>query len=225
MFRKQFHGMFGRTILLSRMLKSFFAAALVSVLAFSTACGSSGSSSISQAQAQAVSHEVVTAVEAAISATASAQDRNAHATLGELLARPRPETSSGCTTTENGTDCTISYSGTCPGGGTIAVAGNFDVTLNSSGDGSDSFTLTVTPASCSVSNLTINGDPAISVATKLTFQAGQPVFPITATETGGISYGPNPSGTCSMNVMISVNSASTCTVSGTVCGQTVSGNC
>jgi hypothetical protein len=51
------------------------------------------------------------------------------------------------------------------------------------------------------------------------------VFPLTLSEAGGISYGPHPSGSCQLNVTYTINSLSSCTASGTVCGQSVSGNC
>jgi hypothetical protein len=48
---------------------------------------------------------------------------------------------------------------------------------------------------------------------------------VSLTEEGGISYGPNPSGSCSLNTTYTINSVSSCTITGTVCGQSVSGTC
>ena len=191
--------------------------------------GSSSSHTMSAAQAQAVSQEFSTALQAAFSSAIPADSsvrRGAHPSLSTIFDDAHPEQTTGCTVTGSGQTCNlpVTYSGSCPGGGTIGVSGDFDFTLNSSGDGSDSTTLTITPTNCSVSNLTINGDPSVTVATQINFTDDNPDFPITATETGGISFGPNPSGSCTLNVQYTI-SAQSCTVSGTVCGQTVSGSC
>src|SRR5208283_2020601 len=208
------------------------AAAITLLLAWCGGCGSSSSSKISQAQAQAISHEFVTAVESALSSAApgdASLERSAQQNLSAVVGDIHPDQSSGCVTSASGTSCNIpvAYSGACPGGGTIGVSGAFDFTLNNSGDGSDSTTLTITPTNCSVSNLTINGDPNVTVATEINFTGNQVQFPIAATEAGEISYGPNPSGSCTIKVSLTLNSTSQtgCTVTGTVCGQSVSGSC
>jgi hypothetical protein len=207
---------------------------LAALLLLSTSCGGGKSSSstetISSAQAQAVSQQVVTTLQGALSSTLSSLSAtpSAHPSLAKTISEAHPDmSSSDCTSSSSGESCDIpvSYSGTCPGGGSIEVSGNFDFSLNSSGDGSNNFTLTITPANCSVSNLTINGNPDITLATKLTFQNDAPEFPITLTEGGGITYGPNPSGSCSTNVTITVSSSLSCSVSGSVCGQSVAGSC
>jgi hypothetical protein len=193
-------------------------------------CGSSSSShTMSQAQAQAVSHEVVTAVEDALSsALGSPATSVAHPSLATVVSDIHPDQSSGCTITATGETCNvpISYSGPCPDGGTISVSGDFNFTLDSSGSGKNTESLTITPTNCAVeSNLTINGDPDITIGTQINFQGGQIEFPVTATEGGGVSYGPNPSGSCTLNVTLTVSSQTSCTVTGTVCGQPVSGSC
>jgi hypothetical protein len=76
-----------------------------------------------------------------------------------------------------------------------------------------------------VSNETINGDPNITVATQLNITNDVPAYPITLTETGGISFGPNPSGSCTMNATLTISSATSCTITGNLCGQTLSGTC
>jgi len=203
------------------------------LMALCGGCGSSSSNNnISQAQAQAISHEFVTAVESALSSAASggaSVERNEPRNLAAVVSDIHPDQSSGCVSSASGTTCNIpvAYSGACPGGGTIGVSGAFDFTLNNSGDGSDSTTLTITPTNCSVSNLTINGDPNVTVATTINFAASNVQFPVTATESGGISYGPNPSGSCRIDVSLTLASTSQtgCTVTGTVCGQSVSGGC
>ncbi|MGA9689307.1 MAG: hypothetical protein WBQ81_21305, partial [Candidatus Sulfotelmatobacter sp.] len=78
----------------------------------------------------------------------------------------------------------------------------------------------------SVSNLIINGDPSIDLSGQINFTANlNPAFPVVFTETGGISYGPNPSGSCQLNATYTINSSLACTVTGTVCGQSVTGSC
>jgi hypothetical protein len=200
------------------------------ILLISAGCGgSSSSNTMSAAQAQAVSQEFSTAMQGALtSAFSGASDRReSHRSLAAVLANAHPDDSTGCTVSDSGESCNIpvSYTGNCPGGGTIGITGDFDFTLNSSGDGSDNTTLTVTPTNCSVSNETINGNPSVTATTQINFTNDAPTFPITLSETGGISFGPNPSGSCTVNVQYTVSSASSCTVTGTICGQTVSGSC
>jgi hypothetical protein len=202
------------------------------LLLLSASCGGGSSSSpktISAAQAQAVSQQVVTTLQGALSSALSSVSAtsNPHPSLAKVISEVHANLSSDCTTSSTGESCNIpvSYSGTCPGGGAIDVSGNFDFSLNSSGDGSDNSTLAITPINCSVSNLTINGNPDITLATQLSFQNDAPVYPITLTEGGGITYGPNPSGSCSTNVTITVSAPTSCSVSGSVCGQSVAGSC
>ena len=207
-----------------------WAVAATALAALSGGCGSSSSHNISQAQAQAIAQEFATAVQNALSSAAPSGanvEHGANPSLATVVNEIHPEQTSGCVSSANGTTCNIpvSYSGACPGGGTVGVSGDFDFTLNSSGDGSDTTTLTVTPTDCSVSNLTINGDPNVTVATQIDFQGNDVLFPVTATESGGISYGPNPSGSCTLNVTYTINSETSCTVTGTICGQSVSGSC
>ena len=203
---------------------------MLSMLA--SGCGSSSSNTLTPAQAQAVTQEVDVAVQAALanafsSGAAADEASGSHRSLAATISQINPHTSSGCTVTDGGTTCNIpvTYSGACPGGGTIAASGDFDFTLNNSGDGSDSSTLTITPTNCSVSSETINGDPSITVASQLNFTNDVPTYPITLTETGGISFGPNPKGSCTMNATVSITSATTCTLTGNLCGQTLSGSC
>jgi hypothetical protein len=215
----------------SSMCLTVLAAAL---LILSLACGSGSSSStsnsMSQAQAQAVSTQIFETLEQALGTVLTSNappQRGARPSLPAVLRDFHPDESSGCVSNANGETCNypVSYSGTCPGGGTISVAGDFDGTVDNSGNGSVGGTLTVTPDSCSVSNLTINGDPNITVATQVDFTDSNIVYPVSITETGGISYGPNPSGSCQLNVTYTVASTGSCTITGTLCGQSVSGTC
>ncbi|MGA9528399.1 MAG: hypothetical protein WBS24_09805 [Terriglobales bacterium] len=194
-----------------------------------TGCGSSHTSSsnnMSQAQAQAVSQELVQAVEQALnnafSGSAWAKSPT-HSPLAEALSSIRPEDSSPCTIGSS-IDCTINSSASCPQGGTVSVSGSIDGTLNN-GSGSIDTTLTVTPNKCALDSVVINGDPDVAFTSDFNFTNDALDFPITATTNGGISYGPNPSGSCTMNVTITINSATSCSVTGSVCGQSVNGSC
>jgi hypothetical protein len=85
--------------------------------------------------------------------------------------------------------------------------------------------LTITPSACSVSGLILNGDPSITVDGQINFTQSAPSFPITLSETGGLSYGPNSSGSCQFNLTYSITSTTACTITGTACGQPVTGPC
>ena len=188
-------------------------------------CGSSNS--ISAEQAQAISHQMLSSVAAAMQASfgaAAALPATERPRLSSAVTKIRPDQLPSCTP---GQSCTVpvSFSGSCASGGTISVSGNFDFTLNSSGDGSASSSLTITPKNCSVDNLTINGDPNVTASTQINFQNNAVAFPITFTEGGGISYGPHPSGSCALNVNVNITSTTNCSVTGSVCGRSVSGNC
>ncbi|MFZ0300300.1 MAG: hypothetical protein WAM13_18265 [Candidatus Sulfotelmatobacter sp.] len=217
----------------TRSLCLILAAALLSILC--VGCGSSSNSTnsnMSQAQAQAVAQQVSQALTQALSgAVPSTATSDARPSLSTAVSDLRPDALPACTSTSNGETCNIpislmNYPCGGPQGGTISVTGDVDGTLNNSGSGSLSTQLAITPANCSVSNLILNGDPSINVGGQINFTNDEtPVFPVTFTETGGISYGPNPSGSCQVNATYTINSSLACTISGTVCGQSVSGSC
>jgi hypothetical protein len=204
-------------------------AALTLLALVSVTCGGSSHNNVSQAQAQAISSELFAALNSALvggptpSATSGAVTRPS---LGEIVERAHAQ-SSGCTITNTGQSCNIpiTYHGPCPNGGSISVTGDFVFTLDNSGNGNDSSTLTVTPLACVVDNLTINGEPNVMFATQFNLRNNALAFPIMLSGTGGISFGPNPSGSCSINVKATATSATACSVTGSICGQTVSGNC
>jgi hypothetical protein len=205
-------------------------------------CGNSNNgmsnNSMSQAQAQAVTNQVGQALTQALTITFPSNPfavKDARPSLAGAVGNIA-NTSNGCTSTSGrGESCNFPISlmnypcgPQAQGGtyGTISVTGDVDGTVSSSGAGSLNAQITITPTDCLVSNLSINGDPSIQVAGQINFTANEtPVFPVTFTETGGISYGPNPSGSCQVNATYTINSSLACTVSGTVCGQTVSGTC
>jgi hypothetical protein len=215
-------------------------AATLSILA--TGCGSSNNgmsnNSMSQAQAQAVTNQVGQALTEALTITFPSDPfaaKDARPSLAGAVGNIA-ETSTGCTSTSGGGEsCNFPISlmnypcGPQQQGGTygtISVTGDVDGTVSGSGAGSLNAQITITPTDCLVSNLTINGAPSIQVTGQINFTAGEtPVFPVTFTETGGISYGPNPSGSCQVNATYTISSSLACTVSGTVCGQPVSGSC
>jgi len=220
----------------SKSVYPIVAAALLSILG--VGCGSSSNSmnnNMSQAQAQAVAQQfsqaITQALGTAVPSTAPPATTDAHPSLSTAVNDLRPDALPGCTSTSNGETCNIPISLTnypCggPQGGTISVTGDVDGTLTNTGSGSLSAQLAIAPANCSVSNLILNGDPSINVAGQINFTNNEtPVFPVTITETGGISYGPNPSGSCQVNATYTINSSLSCTIAGTVCGQSVSGSC
>jgi hypothetical protein len=201
-------------------------------------CGSSNNSmsnnSMSQAQAQAVAVEVSQAMCQALGGVTPCDPPTSEArpSLATAVRDIHPDASTGCNpNSSGGQTCNFPISlpnFACSGsqGGTISVTGDIQGTLDNTGAGSVSGTFTITPAECSVSNLILNGDPNINVAGQIDFTANEtPAFPVTFTETGGISYGPNPSGSCQVNATYTISASLSCTISGTVCGQTVSGNC
>jgi hypothetical protein len=192
--------------------------------------GSDNSNNLSQAQAQAVTAEVSQAVAQALQnafSSSAAAARGVRPSLSTVVRDLRPDQSSGCTPSGTGENCNfpISFDGPCSQGGTIAVVGDIAATLDNSGSGSVSSQLTVTPANCGVSSLVLNGDPNIGVGLNMSFTASAPAFPITLTETGGVSYGPNPTGSCKLNVKFTITSETSCSITGTACGQSVNGSC
>lgn len=205
-------------------------AALTTIAIILDACGGSSKPSISPAQGRAISSELFTALGSALVAGFTPPISGAAPGPRSLASAipPRPALqSSDCTVTSTGESCNvpINFQGNCPQGGTIAVTGDFMFTLDNSGNGSDSSTLTVTPANCAVSNLTINGNPSLTVSAAFLMQNNALAYPLTFSEKGDITFGPNPSGSCSINVTMTVSSPTSCGASGSVCGNSVSGSC
>lgn len=203
--------------------------AVATVCTLYAGCGSS-SSSLSQAQAQAVTQQISLALDQALTrgiAANAVSEQSVRPSLAAIVTNLRSDQSTPCTVTATGENCNFPISDTvaCSAGGTISVAGDLEGTLTSNGSGSIQTAITVTPTSCSISNLVINGDPSITVDSQINFTASAPTYPITFSQTGGISYGPKPSGSCQINVSSTITSATSCTISGTVCGRSVSGSC
>jgi hypothetical protein len=131
-----------------------------------------------------------------------------------------------CLGTSTGLSCAWPVSAVfhCPQGGTISPSGSVSGWLDSTGEGQLPAQFTLTPTNCSVDGTVLNGTSDITVSGQVTFANTSPRWPTTLKESGGFSFGPSPSGTCQMDVSTTVNSNS-CTFTGTVCGQSVSGNC
>lgn len=204
-------------------------AALTLLSLLCVTCGGS-SHNLSQAQAQAISQELFTALNSAMVAglTPSGTSTGARRpSLGEIVERAQAAQPSGCTVANSGESCNfpITYQAACPNGGTISVSGDFVYTLDNFGNGSDSSTLTVTPAACAVDNVTFNGNPSVTFATQFNLQNHGLAFPITFSGMGGISYGPHPTGSCSIDVKATATSPTSCSISGSICGRSVSGSC
>lgn len=129
--------------------------------------------------------------------------------------------------------CPISFTYNCAGGGSIAVAGSLNVSLSGS-TVSATGTVTETPSNCSDGTLVINGNPNVTIAV----QASDNKTTSTATFgiQGNVSFSPVqsgqfPPGTCAisnLNVTGSANDSTravTCSISGSMCGETVSTSC
>ena len=200
---------------------------VVSIAAVMIACGGGSSmpKNLTQAQAQAIasalSNGVAQSLTGAIGADSSSRANLVHRATAPLTAGLT------CTPTTNGESCTLPISATftCSGGGTMAISGTLSGTLDNSGDGSVQAQIAADPTNCAVDGLLLNGDPSVNVAAVVNVANDSPVFPITGMETGAVSYGPNPAGTCQLNVTYSISSSLSCTATGTACGRAVSGSC
>jgi hypothetical protein len=126
----------------------------------------------------------------------------------------------------SGSNCTVSGTFNCPDGGSIMVSGNFSASGTSA-----SGTITATPSSCSDGTLVINGNPDVTA----TVQGNDNGVTTTVNLTigGGVSFAPVqagqfPTGSCSLNVHASVSvndssgSVTSSSISGSICGQTIS---
>lgn len=222
-------------------MKRSLGAAMILATVFGSipGCGSSGGSSnannLTQAQAQqvatTVSNDVSQALASAIGGVATPLDISSKDNMLVALRRntraltaPKPAQLS-C----NGANCTVSGTYTCPDGGSIAVSGNF------SGNGtSANATINETPSNCSDGTLVINGDPDMTLG--LQGNDNGVTTTVNVTISGGVSFSPVqagqfPKGSCSCNLTASgsVNdstaSVTACSISGSICGQTINANC
>ncbi|MGA2979125.1 MAG: hypothetical protein ABSD76_06005 [Terriglobales bacterium] len=121
----------------------------------------------------------------------------------------------------------------CSGGGTVSISGSLSGDMNFTATGGTSGMLTNTPTNCSIpgTNLVMNGNPSLAFNSVINFFYGGPSS-FTVTETGPITYGPNPTGVCQTNLTITASiegdaehTLLSCTLAGTACGQTISQSC
>jgi hypothetical protein len=195
-------------------------------------CGSNSSNSnssaiLTQAQAQAVAKAVSNGINQALTNAFGAASLNASAKIMRENEIAPSATTPTCSVTSSGETCNwpISVTFSCPGGGTMAVTGDVNGSVTDTGTGSIQEQFGATPASCSIDGIVINGAPQVTVGGQLSISNWAPVWPLRGTEGGGVTYGPNPSGSCQFNVSFSINSDLSCTVSGTACGQPVNSSC
>jgi len=215
--------------------KSHFAfvlplAAILSIALMIVGCGSgnSSSSALTEAQAQAIASAVSNGIGQALAGTFGAPSVQPSAdAMRPVETAANTATAPVCMPSSAGQTCSWPISGTfaCPGGGSMAVSGKITGSLNTTGSGSAQVQIAAVPASCSVNGMILNGAPQVNVAAQMNLLNDIPEWPVTGSETGAVSYGPHPSGTCPLNLTYTVNSNLGCTVSGTACGQSVSGSC
>lgn len=181
----------------------------LAVLVVSAACGGSSQSSsptpLSAAQVQAITTEMANGFSSAMSTS-------------NTSVCPGGASNQLCfNTTAN-----------CTAGGTIAITGQYTTSLDANNTGQISGTMTFIPTNCAVNStsLVLNGDPSLKFAATLNIANSQ-LTNFTATETGGVLYGPNPTGVCDSNltITVSVTPTQTCRIKGTACGQAVDYTC
>jgi hypothetical protein len=190
--------------------KYFFSFAIIlaaGCIVFSSACGSSSQNSKGLTPAQ-------------VAAIGTQMQQGLSASANSITSTPCPKGS----TAQYCTTGTIA----CNGGGTITITSDLSGTLGTGNSGEIDGTITAVPNNCSVkgSNLVINGDPSVVFENTIDISAGQ-LMSMTATETGAISYGTDPTGVCQINVASTVTFGKipSCTFSGTMCGQTINTSC
>lgn len=208
----------------------FSISAMLAIALVMLGCGNSNSNmatNLTPAQAQSIATSVSNGVAQAVTgALATAHVRPGGNIVQNNQASVTP-TLPICTPTGSGEVCTWTISNTfsCGGGGNIGVSGIITGTLTNLGSGMAQAQIGADPVNCSVNGLVLNGDPQVNLAAQVNILNNNPVWPVTGTETGGVKYGPNPSGSCQLNLKFTVHSNMSCTVTGTACGQTVSGSC
>jgi len=214
---------------------------LVAVLSALTGCGVSGGgggngggNTLTQPQAQqvgtSISNDLSNALASALSSPAiplgiSSRD---HIRVG-LQRKSEANTVRPDLVTCSGSNCTISGTYTCPDSGSIVVSGDLSATSNSA-----SATITATPSNCSDGTVDISGDPNITVGLQSSDNGIS--TSVNVTISGGVSFSPVqagqfPSGSCSCNLTIrgtvndSDHAVTACSLSGSICGQSINANC
>jgi hypothetical protein len=131
--------------------------------------------------------------------------------------------------------CTVSVNiiETCSGGGTIAIAGSINGSMDYTDTGDATALITATPTSCDVpgTTLEITGNPNLLVSGSIFYFYGG-VSTFTVTETGTVTYGPKPTGSCQTNLTVAASfegnaqhTLRSCTLTGTACGTAVNQSC
>lgn len=116
----------------------------------------------------------------------------------------------------------------CSGGGSISISARMTDNLDANGTGQSSYDVILIPRNCSVrnENLVLNGDPSLKFTGTVNVMNWQEMN-LTGTETGTVSYGPNPQGVCESNLTLTalLEPTLTCSIKGTQCGQPVDFTC
>jgi hypothetical protein len=127
--------------------------------------------------------------------------------------------------TETGT-CTynipLSWSQNCTAGGRIGVTGSITgTTTDGSGFLQIGATETITDWQC-ITGYIINGDPYISLSGTFSFLGGAPATQQSMTISGGFKWGTTAAESCQISLSINFSSDGGGTMTGTVCGYSVS---
>jgi hypothetical protein len=116
----------------------------------------------------------------------------------------------------------LSYTSNCTVGGRIEVSGDISgTTTDGSGYLTISATETITDWEC-ITGFIINGDPYITLSGTFSFLNGQPATQQTMTISGGFEWGSTAAESCQISLTINYNSDGGATMSGTICGYSVS---
>lgn len=118
----------------------------------------------------------------------------------------------------------LSWRQNCTAGGAIEISGSITgTTTDGSGFLQIGATETITDWQC-ITGYIINGDPYISLSGTFTFMGGVPSTQQSMTITGGFKWGTTAAESCQIYISINFNSGGGGTMSGTVCGYSVSAN-
>jgi hypothetical protein len=131
--------------------------------------------------------------------------------------------------TVNTINRTFSNSHACPAGGTVSISGSVTGTSDPAAQNlSITTSATKTDADCAFNTkhgvLTLNGNPNVEMTGTVNIVAGKPVGLQTMSHKGSYTWKRNGNtGTCNVDVSSAYDpSAGTITVTGTMCGRTVS---
>ena len=196
--------------------------ALIGIVLLSVGCGSSNSNpnKLTQAQAQQLGTETFTQALAAMEDFAQQQD-----VAGQVPDPLNSSRKSNPLAVLSKVKSMASVTFNCPDGGTIAVDGT---------SSNSSFSVTMTPASCSDGTLVLNGNPDITVSGNANDNGTTTTVSVAIG--GDVSFAPVttgafPTGSCGSNLSISAaitdstETLASCSITGTMCGQTINYTC